>query len=156
MPTAFSISRDRARACLRETFSCSVTASASCVPIECTGLSDVIGSWKIIAISLPRISRSLPDEAFRRSSPRNRTSPVDVVNFESLRPMMVRHVTLFPEPDSPTMPSTWPDSTSKLTPSTAPTTPSSVEKCVRRSRTSSSAATVARVYVSRILGSIQA
>ena len=33
-------------------------ASISCLPIVCTGFSDVIGSWKIIAISLPRMSRS--------------------------------------------------------------------------------------------------
>ena len=33
-------------------------ASTSWLPIVCTGFSDVIGSWKIIAMSLPRISRS--------------------------------------------------------------------------------------------------
>ena len=47
-----------------------------------------------------------------------------------LRPMIVRQVTLLPDPDSPTMPSVWPFSTSKLTPSTALTTPSSVRKYV--------------------------
>ena len=31
------------------------TASASCHPTEYTGFSDVIGSWKIIAMRLPRI-----------------------------------------------------------------------------------------------------
>ena len=36
-----------------------------------------------------------------------------------LRPMIVRQVTLLPQPDSPTMPSVWPFSTEKLTPSTA-------------------------------------
>ena len=34
-------------------------ASTSWRPILWTGFSDVIGSWKIIAMSLPRISRSL-------------------------------------------------------------------------------------------------
>ena len=34
-------------------------------------------------------------------------------------PMIVRQVTLLPEPDSPTMPSVSPFSTEKLTPSTA-------------------------------------
>jgi hypothetical protein len=40
--------------------------------------------------------------------------------------MIVRQVTLLPEPDSPTMPSVLPFSTLKLTPSTALTMPSSV------------------------------
>jgi len=40
--------------------------------------------------------------------------------------MIVRQVTLLPEPDSPTIPSVWPFSTLKLTPSTALTIPSSV------------------------------
>ena len=119
MPTAFSSSRARAYACLLETSLCSTTASASWRPILCTGFSDVMGSWKIIAISSPRIVRRRLDEAFRRSSPRNSTSPVEVANFESLSPITVRHVTLFPDPDSPTMPSTCPGSTLKLTPSTA-------------------------------------
>src|SRR5437588_7828408 len=44
-------------------------------------------------------------------------------------------VTLFPEPDSPTMPSTSFSNTSKETPSTALTRPSSVGNCTRRSRT---------------------
>ena len=47
-------------------------------------------------------------------------------------------VTLLPEPDSPTMPSTSPGATSNETPSTARTSPSSVRKETRRSRTSSS------------------
>src|SRR6266404_8761640 len=46
-----------------------------------------------------------------------------------------RFATDFPEPDSPTMPSVSPRSTSKLTPSTAFTVPSSVLKYVRRSLT---------------------
>ena len=43
-----------ARASLRVTSRCARTASSSCHPIDLTGLSDVIGSWKIIAISSPR------------------------------------------------------------------------------------------------------
>src|SRR6478736_763417 len=122
----------------------SATASASWRPILCTGFSDVMGSWKIIAISSPRIVRRRLDEALRRSSPRNSTSPVEVANFESLSPITVRHVTLLPDPDSPTMPSTWPGSTLKLTPSTAFTTPSSVLNSVRRSRTSRRGSLIAR------------
>src|SRR5205814_1432514 len=47
-------------------------------------------------------------------------------------------VTLLPEPDSPTMPSTSPSSTWKETPSTALTMPSSVRNRTLRSLTSSS------------------
>ena len=42
--------------------------------------------------------------------------------------MIVRQVTLLPEPDSPTMPSVLPSSTVNETPSTALTIPSSVLK----------------------------
>ena len=40
-----------------------------------TGLSDVIGSWKIIAIFGPRISRSRARRAPRISSPSSSTEP---------------------------------------------------------------------------------
>jgi hypothetical protein len=53
--------------------------------------------------------------------------------------MIVRQVTLLPEPDSPTMPSVWPFSIENETPSTALTMPSSVRKWVLRSRSSRSA-----------------
>ena len=43
--------------------------------MECTGLSEVIGSWKIIAISLPRSLRRRDCGTFRRFSSSNRTSP---------------------------------------------------------------------------------
>ena len=41
----------------RLTFSCSSSASAIWLPMVSTGLSEVIGSWKIIAMSLPRTAR---------------------------------------------------------------------------------------------------
>jgi peptide/nickel transport system permease protein len=59
--------------------------------------------------------------------------------IRAFSPMIDRQVTLFPEPDSPTMPSVLPFSTWNVTPSTAFTMPSSVRKCVRRSLTSRSA-----------------
>ena len=71
------------------------------------------------------------------SSPLKRTSPLEIVFTLGLSPMIVRQVTLLPQPDSPTMPRVWPFSTEKLTPSTALTMPSSVRKCVLRSLTSS-------------------
>ena len=71
-----------------------------------------------------------------RSSPFHSASPLVIVLRFALRPMIVRQVTLLPEPDSPTMPSVWPFSTENVTPSTALTTPSSVRKDVLRSLTS--------------------
>src|SRR3954469_11969669 len=136
MPTAFRSSSARARACFFETSSCRRIASASWSPILCTGLRLVIGSWKIIAISFPRISRRRRGLAVRTSSPFHNACPVDIADRFGLSPMIVRHVTLFPEPDSPTMPRVWPLSTENETPSTARTTPSSVLKCVFRSLTS--------------------
>jgi hypothetical protein len=79
-------------------------------------------------MSLPRISRSRREPAVSRFSPLKRASPLVIVFFFELRPMIVRQVTLFPEPDSPTIPSVFPFSTLKLTPSTALTIPSSVWK----------------------------
>src|SRR5947209_489651 len=139
MPTAFRSSSARWRAWRFEPSSCSFIASASWSPILCTGFRLVIGSWKIIAISLPRISRSRRGLAVSRSSPFHIAVPEDIALRRGLSPMIVRHVTLFPEPDSPTMPSVWPLSTEKVTPSTARTRPSSVLKYVFRSVTSSSA-----------------
>src|SRR6266480_2706573 len=57
-------------------------------------------------------------------------------------------VTDLPDPDSPTMPSVWPRSTSKVSPSTALTTPSPVGKCTRRSRTERNAEGTVSVVVS--------
>ena len=94
----------------------------------CTGFSEVIGSWKIIAISLPRMSRSCFGLIPIRFCPFHIASPLEIVVLRLFRPMIVRQVTLLPQPDSPTMPSVLPFSTEKLTPSTALTMPSSVRK----------------------------
>src|SRR5258708_33487182 len=53
---------------------------------------------------------------------------------------MERAVMVFPDPDSPTMPTTSPRSTLKLTPSTAVTVPPDVWNCTRRAWTLTSGA----------------
>src|ERR687884_1954588 len=136
IPTAFSSSSARARACFFVTSRWSWIASTSCAPIRCTGFSDVIGSWKIIAMSFPRMSRRRLALIVSRFSPLKIASPLEIVFRFGLSPMIVRQVRLLPEPDSPTMPSVSPFSIEKLTPSTALTIPSSVRKWVLRSRTS--------------------
>src|SRR6185312_4231145 len=142
MPTAFSISSARFEAAAFVVSACSWTASRSCLPIECTGLSEVIGSWKIIEISLPRTVRSSEGGSSSRLRPLKTASPVETVFARGFRPMIVRQVTLLPQPDSPTIASVFPFSTENDTPSTAPTMPSSVRNCVFRSRTSRSATAV--------------
>ena len=80
--------------------------------------------------------RSIRGDAVSRSSPFQSALPEDIALRFGLRPMIVRQVTLLPEPDSPTMPRVCPLSTANETPSTARTTPSSVLKYVFRSLTS--------------------
>src|SRR4051795_198475 len=89
-------------------------------------------------MSLPRIARSSLSEACSRSRPSKITSPEMRAFFWRVRPITVRLETLLPEPDSPTIPSACPRSTSYEMPSTAFTRPSSVSKCTYRSRTVSS------------------
>src|SRR5690348_15342447 len=116
---------------------CSRSGSATCHPVRYTGLSDVIGSWKIIAISFPRTSRISSSVFLVRSWPLNTTLPPTILPGRCSR-MMLSAVTDLPHPDSPTMPRVSPGFSSKETPSTALTMPSLVLKTVRRSLTSRS------------------
>src|SRR5262249_58194825 len=124
-------------------------ASTIWLPTVCTGLNEDIGSWKMSAISPPRIARiSSPfGLSFVRSitvaapplrdARRNRISPSTIRPGRSTMRKIERAVTLLPQPLSPTMPSVPPGATSKLTPSTAFTRPSSCAKYVLSSRTES-------------------
>ena len=59
MPTCVEqFERARARRARRSMPRCSSRISAICCSIVCSGLSDVIGSWKIMVMSLPRTARS--------------------------------------------------------------------------------------------------
>ena len=61
MPTWLSSSTMRARAAAPVMPRCSSRISPICFSIVCSGLSEVIGSWKMMVMSLPRtwrISRS--------------------------------------------------------------------------------------------------
>ena len=60
----------------RQRRSASASASRICRPIVSTGLSDVIGSWKIIAISRPRTVRSSPVRSCSRSRPPKSALPL--------------------------------------------------------------------------------
>ncbi len=126
-----------AAASLRDMPRCTVSDSVICLPIFMTGLSDVMGSWKIMAISRPQILRRSRSDMVVSSTPSNCTVPPRSTLRLGRRPMIERDRMVLPEPDSPTTPSVLPRSRVRLTPSTARTVPSGVMKCVLRSRTSS-------------------
>src|SRR5689334_9567198 len=128
----------RSSASALETFSWARICSTICAPTRCTGLSAEIGSWKIIAISLPRIASSLFSGALIRSSPFSRAVPAKREFGERVRPINVITVTDFPEPDSPTIATVSPRLTVNETPLTARSRPSSVANETSRSSISSS------------------
>ncbi len=74
-----------------------------------TGLSEVIGSWKIIAISRPRIARISSSPSLSKSRPLNSMRPPTTrpAGFASKR-MMASEETDLPQPDSPTNATTSP------------------------------------------------
>ena len=113
-----------------------MTASAICLPTFMTGFRLVIGSWKIIAMSLPRTARMSASFRVRRSlSPSMSDPSTTLPGGSGMRRISDRAATVLPEPDSPTMPIVSPRSSVKLTPLTAFTTPACVKKCVERSLT---------------------
>ena len=133
MPTRSSISIARVRACPRVIFSWSTRASMICSPHVYTGFNAVIGSWKIIEISLPRIARICSLVSGTRSRPLNRIRPPTILPGGcGMSFSMERAVTLLPLPDSPTTASVSPGFTSYDTPSTALMTAVSVKKYVFR------------------------
>ena len=79
------------------------SGSITCSPIERTGLSEVIGSWKIIAMSRPRISRISSAESASRSRPSNVMLPLVTRPVLASSRMIASEETDLPQPDSPTM-----------------------------------------------------
>src|SRR3981081_2702580 len=108
-------------------------------PTVSTGLRLVIGSWKIIEMSLPRMARISRSESCSRSFPWKRTEPAILPGGSGMSRISDMAVTDLPQPDSPTMASVSPSSTWKETPSTERLIPSGVRKWVCRFSTSSSA-----------------
>ena len=123
MPTWFSISVAAAQAAFLSMPWWSISGSDSWRPMVWVGLSAVMGSWKIMAISLPRMPHSSPSDSRVSSRPSNVTLPSARRPFLPSSPSMARLVTDFPQPDSPTMHRARPGATLKLTSSTAVTVP---------------------------------
>ncbi|MNK87097.1 hypothetical protein D3C87_1070260 [compost metagenome] len=126
--TRRSISTARCSASARLAFWCSCTVSAICRPTVSTGFSEVIGSWKIIEMRLPRICRISRSLSCIRSVPRRRTAPMWRPGGVGTSRRIESAVTLLPQPDSPTTPSVRPARTVYDTPSTERTVPASVLK----------------------------
>ena len=92
-----------------------------------TGFSEVIGSWKIIPILLPRIWRTSSSSILITSSPSKMISPDTIFpGGLGIKRKIERALTVFPQPLSPTNPTISPGWMSYETPATACTTPSSV------------------------------
>ena len=80
-------------------------------------------------IASPRILRISGSDSSSRSRPSKTTRPATVrPGGDAIRRRIESDVTLFPQPDSPTIASVSPRSTENDTPSTARTTPSRVKK----------------------------
>src|SRR6266852_4276823 len=103
MPTMPSSSTARRRASTGAIPRWISSPSVSWRPIERTGLREVIGSWKIIAISRPRTRRISSSERRRRSRPLKKIWPPTIRPAgPATRRMMLSALTLLPQPDSPT------------------------------------------------------
>ena len=136
MPTRRISSSARSAARRRLSPRCTCGPSAICQPTRVTGLSALIGSWKIMAIFGPRSRLMSEPRSCRRSTPSSRISPEVTCASAGSTPRMARSVMLLPEPDSPTRPRAPPRGTSKETPSTARTMPRRLAIRTCRSRTS--------------------
>ena len=84
--------------------------SAICQPTVKTGLSAVDGSWKTMATSRPRISRSCASLTLMTLLPSDQRPRPGLMAVSGSRPRIVLAVTVLPEPDSPTMARTSPAS----------------------------------------------
>ena len=77
MPTSTSMSVAFCSASRADNPWCSCSVSPICFPTVSTGLRLVIGSWKIIEMSLPRMSRISGSDSSSRSRPWKRIAPGD-------------------------------------------------------------------------------
>ena len=124
MPTRSSIASALARASGGATPRWTSRPSVICRPIVSIGLSEVMGSWKIMPMRSPRtrlrsasviVARSRPSKAM--APPATRPAP------SGKSPIIESAVTLLPEPDSPTSATASPGATEKDSPSTATVRP---------------------------------
>ena len=136
MRTRSSMSMAVARAAPADRPRWRIRASPIWSPTVKLGLSEVIGSWKIMASRLPRRSCICRSGRPKSTRPSKVTEPDTRVPAFGSNRMMESAVTLLPQPDSPTMPSVRPGASENDTPLTASVTlPRSPSKTTRRSST---------------------
>src|SRR6185437_6243302 len=139
MPTWVKSSSVRARAIEPRTPPCNCNISPIWDSIVCSGLSEVIGSWKMIEMSLPRMRRISFSGMSISSRPLKWMLPegCDALGYGS-NFRIDSALTDFPEPDSPTRATHSPRLISNEIRSTATDTPLGWWNATERSRTSSS------------------
>ena len=106
-----------------------------------------MGSWKIMLILFPRMSFMTLSPDPTSSCPSSFIDPLTILPVVANICIIEYAVTDFPDPDSPTMPSTLPLSRLNDMPFTARTSPASVKKDVCRSHTSNNAIISASLIV---------
>ena len=115
-----------------------VKTSAICFSTVATGFSELIGSWKIMPISLPLMSSMASSVTGTMSRPLSLTEPPTMrAGGSGSRRMMDSADSDLPQPDSPTSATVSPLPTLRLSPSTAFISPRRVNSVVLRLRTSS-------------------
>ena len=112
-------------------------ASSSWVPISSEGSRQLMGSWKIIAISRPMMRRRSLGAMVSRSMSLKRIRSARTVQLSFWMPTITLATRLLPEPDSPTSPRISPSFRVRLTLSTALTLPWGVSISMVRLRMSS-------------------
>ncbi len=105
---------------------CSCIASVTWKPQVSTGLSDVMGSWNIMAILLPRMARISSSDNSNKLNSSSITCPLTTELLLSSKRISDNAVTDLPEPDSPTIPMVSPLARVKLIPLTASNKPFAV------------------------------
>src|SRR6218665_2264125 len=95
--------RSQARALSLRPLRCTRSTSAICSPTVINGLRADSGSWKTMAMSLPRSGSNAASSSCNRSRPWNRMRPPCAAMPGGSRPMMALALIDLPEPDSPTM-----------------------------------------------------
>jgi len=126
MRTAFSASMARWRASAGDRLVWASMDSMSWRPIDSTGFSEVIGSWKIMAMRLPRMRRICRSLSRARSVSPRRMAPADMRAAGCGRSCMIASDVIdLPEPDSPAMQSVSPRESRSERPDTTSRSPSS-------------------------------
>src|SRR5690242_7010324 len=106
------------------------------LPIDRTGLSEVIGSWNTMETRSPRSARSAAGLSARRSMSPKWILPLLSTAFSGISPIIASASVDLPEPLSPTKPTTLPRGILKSMLRSAWTDPAGVRNSTLRPRTS--------------------